>query len=211
MKPTVFAAVVCLALIPASLIGAGPAGANPEDVLLTIDQINAVVANYAPGASPFDNFDPVRHQPDSPYEGLPAPCAQVLPLYFGGGEPRFSDYASLWTVGAGNVFVSQLVARYATSAQAATKFTQLVKDIPACTDALTHQPAATLALTVGDITSDSARFEQRQTGSNSSLPNRHDVAVEYRLAGASIIGVSSSQSPAVVSALAQELRGRVSG
>jgi hypothetical protein len=209
MKPTTLVAAICGAMLTASLAGAGPAGADPESVLLTREDINAVVAQQAPQTPPFAISDPVRRQPDNPPADLQQPCGQVLPLYFGGGEPRFDEYASAWTAGAGNTFVSQLVARYASAAAAATKFAQLSQEIPVCAEALTRDPNATLALSVDHITADSAHFEQRQAGANSSLPNRHDVAVQYQLVGASIIGVSSSLPAAMVNALAGELRGRV--
>ncbi|MGV0627682.1 hypothetical protein, partial [Mycolicibacter minnesotensis] len=169
------------------------------------------VAQHAHEELPFDTFDPVRYQPDAPWAGLASPCGQVLALYFGGGEPHYRSYVSAWAGAPYNAFVSQLVARYASPAEASTKFTQLVKDIPTCADALRRDPTATLALTVGDITSESAHFEQRQAGANAGLPDRHTVAVEYQLLGDSIVGVASSQSAAVVSALTRELGGRVYG
>lgn len=211
MRPTTLAAAILMAMMTASLTGAGPAGADPAPVLLTREEVNAIVAQHAPQTPPFANFDPVRRQPDSAPADLPLPCVQVLPLYFGGGEPRFDEYASAWTAGAGNTFVSQLVARYASVEAAATKFAQLAHEIPACAELLGRDRNATLALSVGGITAESAHFGQRQAGANSSLPNRHDVAVQYELVGASIIGVSSSLPAAVVSVFAGKLRAQVGG
>lgn len=208
MRPPAAAATAMALTI---LAAGGPAQADPAAALLSYGELNGLVTRYDPQAAQLWGADPVSRGPEDPDAGLPGACGRVMALYFGGGEPRYRSYLSEWAVGTGNVFVSQLVAQYSSPAQAATKFTRLTADIPACATVLAANPAATMAVRVGDLTADSARFEQLPAGENRQVSNGHDVAVEYRLAGDTIIGVSASYSAALVSAVAGELVARLPG
>lgn len=185
--------------------------ADPEKALLTIEQINEIVAQADPGAPAFHTAEPIRHEPNTPWEGLAAPCVQVFPLYFGSGEARFTRYVMASVVGEGNVFVNQLVAQFSSPAQAATRFAQLTRDLPECADAADADPAMGFTLKIGETTSSSARFEKTAAGANQQMPNSHAVNNEYRLVGDAIIGAWATESGEVVTTIADQLGKRLGG
>lgn len=204
---TIAAVTVCEAVCAVSACGPQSAPVtDPTTAFLTVDQVNAIVAGADPRATKFSGPpDPIAHLPDSPYGGLAAPCGRALPLYFGAGEPPFSSYAKWTAAGQGNAFVNQLVADYADQAQASARFTQLTKDVPACADATAANPEIGLTVKVAAITANSVQFQQGPGGANRQLSGSHVANTEYRLIGNSIIGVSATQAPAVVRAVADQL------
>ncbi|SRX92937.1 hypothetical protein MSP7336_01166 [Mycobacterium shimoidei] len=193
---------------PSPAVSESPAG-EPEDMFVAVDQVNAIVAKDNPGTAKFFGPEPIAHKPDNPYEGLVVPCDQVLPLYFGSGEPPVSSYAKWTATGQQNTFVNQLVAQYASAEQARTRFAQLAKDVPACADAVGANRTAGLTLKVGQITPNAVRFEQQAAGASRQL--QHVTNTEYRLVGSSIIAVSATEPAAVVAAIADQLTSRVGG
>lgn len=192
---------------PAPAVSTAPVG-EPDNVFLTVDQVNAIVARDNADATKFVGPEPIANKPDRPYDGLVAPCGQVLPLYFG-GEPPVSSYAKWTATGQQNTFVNQLVARYASAEQAGARFAQLAKDVPACADAADANTAAGPALKVGQITPNAVQFQQQATGANRQLPDTHVTNTEYRLVGTSIIAVSATEPAAVVATIADQLGRRV--
>lgn len=185
--------------------------ADPEQALLTIEQVNEIVAKADPGSPALHTAEPIRHEPNTPWEGLAAPCVQVFPLYFGSGEARFTRYVMASFVGEGNIFVNQLVAQFSSPAQAATRFAQLTRDLPECADAAGADPASGFALTIDETTDSSARFEKKAAGANLQMPNSHVVNNEYRLVGDTIIGAWATNPATVVTTVADRLGERVGG
>lgn len=199
------------ALSPTPTAPATPAtpSADPEAALLTLDLVNGIVAQADPGAPALHTAEPIRHEPNTPWEGLAAPCVQVFPLYFGSGEARFTRYVMASFVGEGNIFVNQLVAQFNSPAQAATRFAQLTRDLPECADAA--DPGMGFTLTIGETTDSSARFVKTAAGANQQLPNSHAVNNEYRLVGDAIIGAWATEPAAVVTTVADQLGKRLGG
>lgn len=172
---------------------------DPTTAFLTVDQVNAIVVGADPHATKVSGPEPIAHQPDSPYDGIAAPCGRSLPLYFGAGEPPLRGYAKWTAAGQGNAFVNQLVAQYVDPGQASTRFAQLTKDVPACADATATNPDSGLAVKAAAVTANSVQFQQGPGGANRQLSGSHVANTEYRLLGNSIIGVSATQPAAVVS------------
>lgn len=195
---------------PSPAVSKAPA-TDPVQAFLTVDQVNAIVVGADPGATKVSGPEPIAHQPDSPYDGLAAPCGGALPLYFGAGEPAFSSYAKWTAAGQGNAFVNQLVAQYPALTQASARFTQLTKDVPACADATAANPGRGLAVKVVAVTANSVQFQQGPGGANRQLSGSHVANTEYRLVGNSIIGVSATQPSAVVHTVAEQLGKNLAG
>src|ERR1044072_5540699 len=80
-----------------------------EAALLPLDDINTTVTGIDPRANTFHGLEPIEHQPRKPV-GMTAPCANVLTLYFGAGEPAYVGYAMDDAAGAEHIYILQLVA-----------------------------------------------------------------------------------------------------
>ncbi|MGW4098694.1 MULTISPECIES: sensor domain-containing protein [unclassified Mycobacterium] len=198
------ASPVHAASVTATPVDTTTAPTDPATLTLSVDALNSVVQQANPGAAEFDALDPAETTPRVPDPGPMAVCDAVNTLYFAAGTPATTKYVSQWAGAPGQHYVSQTIALYDTAAAASQKFGQLTAGIPACAKASAGE-GIPFTVTPGEAGSDVARFTEKRKPNPSLSGGSSGDASEYRLAGSAIVGVSSSESPAVVAAVADKL------
>lgn len=194
--------------VGATPVNGTPVPTDPATLTLSVDELNSIVQQANPDAAEFDSLDPAETTPRVPDGGPMAVCDAVNPLYFATGAPATTKYVSQWAGAPGQHYVSQTIALYDTAAAASQKFGQLNAGIPACAKASAGD-AIPFTITPGETGSDVVRFTEKRKPNPSLSGGRSGNASEYRLAGSVIVGVSSSESAAAVTAIADKLVGKI--
>lgn len=177
---------------------------DPAGLTLLIDALNRVVQQANPGAAEFDSLDPAETTPRVPDPGPMAVCDSVNTLYFAAGDPATTKYVSQWAGAPQQHSVSQAIAVYDSAATASQKFGQLTAGVPECAKASAGHDIP-FTVTPGGIGSDVVRFTQKRKPNPSLSGGSSGYATEYRLTGSAIVGVSSTESAAVVTAVVDKL------
>lgn len=192
------------ASVTATPVDTTTAPTDPAGLTLPVDALNSVVQQANPGAAEFDSLDPAETTPRVPDPGLMSVCDAVNTLYFAAGDPATTKYVSQWAGAPGQHSVSQAIAVYDSAATASQKFGQLTSGVPACAKASAGD-GIPFTVTPGQTGPDVVRFTQKRKPNPSLSGGSSGNATEYRLVGSAIVGVSSTESAAVVTAVADKL------
>ncbi|MEV0672415.1 sensor domain-containing protein [Mycobacterium sp. NPDC050441] len=196
------------ASVTATPVDTTTAPTDPAKLTLSVDALNSVVQQANPGAAEFDSLDPAETTPRVPDAGPMAVCDGVNTLYFAAGSPATIKYVSQWAGAPGQHSVSQAIAIYDSAATASQKFAQLTAGVPACATASAGD-GIPFTVTPGETGPDVVRFTQKRKPNPSLSGGSSGNATEYRLAGSAIVGVSSTESAAAVTAVAGKLVGKL--
>ncbi|WP_454792122.1 hypothetical protein [Mycolicibacterium lutetiense] len=202
------AAATHAAPVTATPVDTTTAPADPATLTLSVDALNSVVQQANPGAAEFDSLNPGETTPRVPDAGPMAVCDAVNTLYFAAAAPATTRYVSQWAGAPHQHYVSQTIAVYDSTATASQKFAQLTAGVPACAKASAGD-GIPFTVTPGETGPDVVRFTQERKPNPSLSGGSSGSASEYRLAGSAIVGVSSGESAAVVSAVADKLVGKL--
>ena len=192
------------ASVTATPVDTTTAPTDPAGLTLPVDALNSVVQQANPGAAQFDSLDPAETTPRVPDPGPMAVCDSVNTLYFAAGDPAATKYVSQWAGAPQQHSVSQAIAVYDSAATASHKFGQLTAGVPECAKASAGHDIP-FTVVPGDTGPDVVRFTRKRKPNPSLSGGGSSDATEYRLTGSAIVGVSSTESAAVVSAVVDKL------
>ena len=172
---------------------------KPAALVLSVDEINAVIRQADPDGTQFSRADPAETTPRNPAEypsGADDPCNRVAPIDFAGAAPVPVDFVAVPMFAPRQKSLTQAIAVYDSAASAQKVLVRIGSDISAC--AGTASTDKTYALIPGTSSAETIRYTR------GSLEN-----TEYRLAGAAIVGTSSTAPAAVVTAVVDKLVGKL--
>lgn len=172
---------------------------KPATVALGVDEINALIRQADSDGTQFNRADPAETTPRNPAEypsGADDPCNRVTPIDFAGTAPAPVDYVAVPMFAPRQKSMTQAIAVYDSAASAQKVFARIGSDIAAC--AATPSSDKTYALTPGTSSPQTIRYTR------GSLET-----TEYRLAGAAIVGASSTAPAGVVTAVVDKLVGKL--
>lgn len=168
---------------------------KPATLVLSVDEINALIRQADPDGTQFSRADPAETTPRNPAEypsGADDPCNRVAPIDFAGASPAPVDFVAVPMFAPRQKSMTQAIAVYDSAASAQKVLARIGSDISAC--AATPSSDKTYALTPGTSSPETIRYTRGNL-----------ETTEYRLAGTAIVGASSTAPAAVVTAVVDEL------